>query len=55
MSDIYPESTELYFINEHLKTIDNLNIRLDDSISNDKFNNYYFPLIKILLQSKSKK
>ena len=46
ISDLYPHLSELYFIDDHIKIIDNLYTRLNYYISNDKFNNYYLPLIQ---------
>ena len=46
ISDKYPYLNELSFIDDHMKIIDNLYIRLNRFISNDKFNNYYLPLIE---------
>ena len=46
ISDTYPDLTELSFIDDHMKIIDNLYVRLNRFISNDKFNNHYLPLIE---------
>ena len=46
MIDKFPDFTNLYFIDDHIKYIDELYNRLNRYISNDIFNNYYIPIIK---------
>ena len=45
ISDKYPDYTNLYFIDNHIKYIDIINNRLNRYISDDIFNNYYIPRI----------
>ena len=46
MIDKFPDFTNLYFIDDHIKYIDELYNRINRYISNDIFNNYYIPIIK---------
>ena len=45
ISDKYPDYTNLYFIDKHIKNIDVLYNRLNRYISDDIFNNYFIPKI----------
>ena len=45
ISDKNPYYTDLFFINNHIKNIDELYDRLNRYISNDIFNNYFIPII----------
>ena len=55
ISDKYPEFPQLFFIDNHLKIIDNLYARLNKSISNDIYNNHYIPIIKEYINNQIKK
>jgi len=46
LSDKYPDLSELYFINDHIRIIDNFYNRFDSYISDDKFNDKYIKLIE---------
>ena len=46
ISDLFPDLTELNFIDDHLNIIDKIIARFNGFISDDIFNNYYLPLIK---------
>ena len=46
ISDKYPNYNSLYFIDNHLKNMENFYIRLKKYISEDIFNNYYIPIIE---------
>ena len=45
MSDKYPEFSELYFIDNHIKNLDEFYNNLNKYISDDRFNKYYLPKI----------
>ena len=45
MTDKYPEFSELYFINENIKKLDHFYNILNRHISDEVFNNKYFPLL----------
>ena len=55
ISDKYPELEELFFIDNHLKIVDNLYNRLNKSISNEIFNNHYLPKIKDYINNQTNK
>ena len=43
ISDKYPELNDLYFIDNHLKTLETFYYNLNKYISDDRFNKYYLP------------
>ena len=46
LSDKYPDLTELSFIDDHIRVIDNFYSRFDMFVSDDKFNNKYIKIIE---------
>jgi hypothetical protein len=53
MSDKYPEFTELYFIDENIKKMDDFYNSLNRHISDEVFNNEYLPRLKNFIQNKN--
>ena len=53
MIDKYPDYTNLYFIDNHIKYIDELYNRLNRYISDDIFNKNYIPIIKNYIENKT--
>ena len=53
MSDKYPEFSELYFIDENIKKMDDFYNSLNRHISDEVFNNEYLPLLNKYKQNKS--
>ena len=53
MSDKYPEFTELYFIDENIKKMDDFYNSLNRHISDEVFNNEYLPRLKKFIQNKN--
>ena len=46
LSNKYPDLTELSFIDDHIRVIDNFYSRFDKFVSDDKFNNKYISRIQ---------
>ena len=54
MSEKYPYYTDLYFIDNHIKDINELNNRLNRYLSDDIFNNNYLPKIQEYIINETK-
>ena len=54
MTDIFPEFSELYFIDENIKKLDDFYNSLNRHISDEVFNNKYLPLLNEFKQNKNK-
>ena len=55
MSDKYPKYIDLYFIDNHIKNIDELYNRLNKYISDEIFNSYYLPKLSYYKLNQSEK
>ena len=53
MSDKYPEFSELYFIDENIKKMDDFYNSLNRHISDEVFNNEYLPRLNKFMQNKN--